>query len=48
MFELFMKYILVKINILIIYVIGFFFLDLIYRLISGVEMLFRLVFVGLV
>lgn len=46
MFELFMKYILVKINILIIY--GFFFLDLIYRLISGVEMLFRLVFVGLV
>lgn len=45
MFELFMKYILVKINILIY---GFFFLDLIYRLISGVEMLFRLVYVGLV
>lgn len=40
-----MKYILVKINILIY---GFFFLDLIYRLISGVEMLFLLVFVGLV
>lgn len=38
-----MKYILVKINILIY---GFFFLDLIYRLISGVEMLFLLVFVG--